>query len=95
MEEKDIEIKGSIVKGIKIDLFKANLVLIKASKGYIMCGYLNMETADKLNDAACLVSGVSTIDEVLNTNIKEASREAKKLGIDKGMPVRKALEKLL
>ncbi len=44
--------------GIKIDMGNANLLLIKADTGFIMCGYLNIETAEKLNDAACIVKGV-------------------------------------
>ncbi|HIE33685.1 MAG TPA: hypothetical protein EYP86_00915, partial [Candidatus Altiarchaeales archaeon] len=44
--------------GIRIELHNANLVLIVGSKGYIMCSYLNMETADRLEDVACIVTGV-------------------------------------
>ncbi|MFN3527815.1 MAG: YunC family protein [Candidatus Altarchaeaceae archaeon] len=71
--------------GIKIDMGNANLLIIKGKKGYIMCGYLNIETANKLNDVACIVKGVKNFDDVLNSEIVEISEKAKEIGIKVGM----------
>lgn len=80
--------------GFSIRLQNANLVLIAAKKGYIMCGYLNLKIADKFNDAACIVRGVSNTKDMLSKNIEDVSKAARILGIKKGMPVQEALLKL-
>ncbi|OQX20552.1 MAG: hypothetical protein BWK75_04715 [Candidatus Altiarchaeales archaeon A3] len=78
--------------GIKIDVGNANLLLIKADKGFIMCGYLDVETAEKLNDAACIVRGVKNFDDMLNAKIVKTTTKAKELGIKDGMSGKDALE---
>jgi len=60
-----------------------------------MCGYLNMETAEKLGDAACMVRGVKTVDDLLNAKIVEMTSKAKQFGIEMGMTGRETLEKLV
>ena len=61
---------------MKISLQKASLILIKSNNGYIMCGYLNMDIANKLGDIAAKVTGVQTIDEALDATIVELSDNA-------------------
>jgi uncharacterized protein YunC (DUF1805 family) len=95
MEIKDILIKNKIAKGIEVPLGHANLVLLTAKKGYIMCGYLSLETAEKLGDAACIVRGVSTVEQLLNAKIVDLTSKAKKLKIKTGITAKKALEKLI
>ena len=63
MVTKEIKVKNSIFKGIELDLCNsAKLLVITGNKGYIMCGYLNINTAQKREDVACIVTGVKTID---------------------------------
>ena len=57
-----------------------------------MCGYLNINTAQKRNDVACIVTGVKTIEDILNSNIVALTAKAQELGISMNMPVKKALE---
>ena len=71
--------------GFLIDLGAAPLVLIKAKKGYVMCGYLNIGAANKLGDIAGRVTGVKTFDDVLNSVVVEVSENAKKIGLKEGM----------
>ncbi|CEG11786.1 conserved hypothetical protein [groundwater metagenome] len=78
--------------GIKIDMGNANLLLIKADKGFIMCGYLDMETAEKLKDAACIVKGVKNFDDMLNGKIVKVTTNARELGIKEGMSGKDALK---
>ena len=94
MDKRIIELDNGDVIGYDIDLGNAPLVLIKARKGYVMCGYLNMDIADKLGDIAGKVTGVKTIDDALNANIIEVSEKAKKKGLKTGMKVKDFLNKL-
>ncbi|MFH1403027.1 MAG: DUF1805 domain-containing protein [Candidatus Altiarchaeota archaeon] len=77
-----------------INLGPHNLVLLKARKGYVMCGLLNMETAEKLGHTACTVTGVNTPEDALNAKIKACTSKASQLGIKKGMTCRQALKLL-
>ncbi len=93
MITKEIKIKNTIFKGIELELSKeSNLLVITGDKGYIMCGYLNINTAQKRNDVACIVTGVKTIEDILNSNIVALTAKAQELGISMNMPVKKALE---
>ena len=95
MITKDITINETVFKAVQIDLSdKGKLLMIIGKKGYIMCGYLNINTAQKLGDVACMVTGVKTIEDVLNSNIVALTAEAQKLGIIMGMPVKEVLQKL-
>lgn len=66
-----------------------NMILIQCKKGYLMCGYLNMDAAEKFGDAAVLVGGAD-FEEVLDNPIKAMTSEARKLGITDGMTGREA-----
>ncbi len=93
MIEKEIKIKNSIFKGIELDLCDSSkLLVITGKKGYIMCGYLNINTAQKRDDVACIVTGVKTIEDILNSKIVALTAKAQSLGISMNMEVRKALE---
>lgn len=64
------------------------LILIKGDKGFVMCGYLNIDVAEKLNAAAAVVSGVNSFDDVLNADIKAATKKAIELGVSPGRKVK-------
>ena len=89
-----IKIGNNIALGVNLELQNANLIVIKAEKGYIMCGYLSMETANKLDDVAAIVKGVKNFDAVLKAKIVEVSDSAKEIGIKEGMTGKEALEKM-
>ncbi|MDM8568231.1 DUF1805 domain-containing protein [Thiotrichales bacterium HSG1] len=75
----------------KIDL-KLPLLIIKGSKGFLACGYVNVETCNKTGEVCAIVSGVKTHDDMLNTDIKFVSDKAKELGITEGMASAEAIE---
>ncbi|MFH1055231.1 MAG: DUF1805 domain-containing protein [Candidatus Altiarchaeota archaeon] len=75
-----------------IPLQNANLVLIKADRGYIMCGLLNIESAERLGQAACMVTGVKTAEDALKAQVKACTTAAKQVGIKEGMTGQQALE---
>ena len=88
-EIEKIDIGGKSLHGMKSTLPDAPpLLLIKGAKGYVMCGYLNIEVAEKLGSAAAMVSGVKTFDDVLNAQIKAATTKAKALGVEPGKVVK-------
>ena len=86
--------KGSAI-GLKMDMEHAPLLAIRAGCGFVMCGYLNMDIADKLGDVAVRVTGVKSFEDVLNAKAVDVSESAKRLGITVGMPAREALNKML
>ena len=81
--------------GLKVRMPNANLLLILGEKGYVMCGYLNLEAADRMGDAAAIVSGVSTFSDVLKAEVKSCTKKAMELGVKEGMSGAQALEILM
>lgn len=92
IETRELRINGTKVRGLKVDLHGTPLLLMVAPKGYIMCGYLNLETAEKLGQAAAIVKGVKSFDDVLNAKIVQITSGARKLGVLEGMSGREALK---
>jgi uncharacterized protein YunC (DUF1805 family) len=95
MNKKIIELDKGQVEGFRIDLDNAPLILVKAKRGYVMCGYLNINAANKLGDIAGRVTGVKSFEDVLNAEIVEISDNAKKIGLTVGMKGKDFLNKLM
>ena len=95
MKRFDVKLQNGTAAGYEIQLIKASLVLVLTKKGFVMCGYLNIATADKLGDVAAVVRGVATVDELLIAKVQEVSEAAKKIGIEIGMTGESALEKMM
>ena len=90
-----IKINDKSVLGLKVELPNSPpLLLMVGEKGFVMCGYLNMEAAEKLQTAAAMVSGVKSFQDVLEAEIKTATSKAKELGVNPGMKGQEALKKL-
>ena len=95
MMKKIILLEKGEVTGYSIDLGKAPLLLIQAKKGYVMCGYLNMNTANKMGDIAGKVTRVKSFDDMLNAEVVEVSENAKLIGLTQGMNGKDFLNALL
>lgn len=89
-----IPLESGPALGFHLFLGKAPLLVVATSNGYVMCGYLNMETANKLGDCAGRVTGVSTIEALLEAKINAVSDAAKARGLHEGMPAREFLNSL-
>lgn len=76
---------------LELKLLDKKLIVLRGSKGYIMCGYLNLKAAEKFKECAAKITGISTIREALRANIHSCTQPAKRLGIYKGQPVKEAL----
>jgi uncharacterized protein YunC (DUF1805 family) len=95
METKHLHLERGIAVGILVEMPTAPLLIIKAKRGYVMCGYLNMSAANKLGDVAGRVTGVKSFDDVLAAKVVEASDKAKELGGRDGMTGREFLNALM
>ncbi len=94
MEAREIEVNGKKITGLEVELHGAPLLLLIAPKGYVMCGYLNIETAEKLGQAAAIVTGVKSFDDVLCAKGVEVTTGARRLGVKEGMLGREALKRM-
>lgn len=89
---KKIKVGKKYIQALSVNLFKRNLVLLRGSKGYVMCGYLNLAVAKKFNDLAVKIVGVDTIEEAIRAKVHSCSRPALKIGIYKGQPIKDVLK---
>lgn len=86
---------GNGVVGLEITLPNSPpLVLLVGRKAFVMCGYLNIELAEKLGAPCVRVTGVKSVEDVLEKEVKEVTTKAKDLGIFPGLKVRDVLNKL-
>jgi len=91
-----VKLEEKACMGLRVDLpGSPPLVLIIAEKGFIMCGFLNVETAERLDVAAAMVSGVKTFEDILNAQVKAATPKAKSLGVETGMKGSEALRHIM
>ena len=88
---EELTINGTSFQAARIPLPTSAILVIQGKRGILGCGYLSIETADKLGHALAVVTGVSTYDEMLNATVKKVSAAAEELGVEVGMSGRNAL----
>jgi len=88
---EQINLEKGCGTGLKMDMEHAPLLVIRAGCGFVMCGYLNIEIANKLGDVAVRVTGVRSFEDVLKAKAVDVSEAAKKRGITVGMSAQDAL----
>ncbi|MCQ1534724.1 DUF1805 domain-containing protein [Methanosarcina sp. KYL-1] len=91
---EQIRLENGCALGLRFEMQKYPLLLIRAEKGFLMCGYLDVKAAEALGDAAAKVKGVQNFEDVLEARIVEATPAARELGVEPGMTGREALEKM-
>ena len=79
------------VDQLRIDL-KLPLLIQRGSRGFLACGYIDVETTNKTSEACAIVRGVSDFDDMLEAAVVAVSEEAEKLGVHVGMTGSEALE---
>jgi uncharacterized protein YunC (DUF1805 family) len=88
-----VKVDGKTCQGMHVDLPESPpLLLIIADKGFVMCGFLNIEAAEKLGVVAAMVSGVRSFEDVLNAPVRAITSRAKSLGVEAGMKGAEALK---
>ena len=90
-----LSIQGRKVLGIRINLGNAPLLIVKGDKGYLMCGYLNINVAEKLGDVAAVITGVKEFKDMLEGEVRYVTSKARELGIHEGVKGYEALKRLL
>lgn len=91
---KEIRVAGVRCSAVRVDLPGAPLLLIVAPKGYLMCGYLNVEVAERLGQAAATVTGVRSFEDMLGARVVRATARARELGVVEGMTGEEALRRM-
>ncbi|MGN7358186.1 YunC family protein [Paenibacillus sp. SAF-054] len=85
--------------GVEVKLPKTTLLTISTSRGYIMCGALDVGLLnDRLGDRKIIAGravGVKTLNQLLEAPLESVTKEAAALGIIPGMPGHEALLKML
>ena len=87
-----IRVGNSYIEAIAVKLLTKNFLLLRGSKGYIMCGYLNLAVAKKFKDIAAKIVGVATIKDALKAQIHSCTPAARKAGIKPNQPVKETLK---
>ena len=89
---EQVEVGGRKALGVRVELpGSPPLLIIVAERGFVMCGFLNVEAAERLGVAAAMVSGVKTFEDVLEAEVRAATSRARALGVEEGMRGREAL----
>lgn len=94
IEIETVPVGSKTFQYVKIGMNNAPLVLLKGKVGYVMCGYLNMDAAEKLGDVAVRVTGVSDLESVLGANVASVTSKAAELGVKQGQRVSEILSML-
>ncbi len=91
-----LEIDGKTAVGLKVDLPNSPpLLAIIARTGFVMCGFLSVEVAEKFNVAAAVVSGVKNFEDVLKAEVKTATSKARLMGVKLGITGKEAIKAFL
>ena len=92
IEIEKLEVEGKAFLGLRVEMpGTPPMLLLLGERGFIMCGYLNIEVAEKLGAAAAVVTGVNTFEDVLNAEIKAATSKGESLGLKPGKIVREVI----
>ncbi|MCO5381986.1 MAG: DUF1805 domain-containing protein [Methanosarcina barkeri] len=91
---EQIRLEGGYALGLRFEMQKYPLLVIRAEKGFLMCGYLNVNAAETLGDTAAKVKGVQSFEDMLKAQVVEVTQLARELGIKPGMTGRETLEKM-
>lgn len=91
-----LKIDDKVAIGSKVGLPDSpTLLMVTEQSELVMCGFLNMDMAGKLDVAAAMVSDVRNCDDVLRAEIEAATSKAQIKGIAVGMKGKEAVKLLL
>lgn len=81
-------------ENIRIELARP-LLIMKGSRGFLACGYISVETANRTGEACAIVTGVNDFDDMRKAAVVAVSQAASGLGINIGDSGAVALTKLI
>jgi uncharacterized protein YunC (DUF1805 family) len=82
-----VNIRGKEYEFFSYSMGTAPLLILRGSRGYVMCGYLNLEAAEKLGDTAVRATGVKDLETLLKANVAGVTGKARSIGISEGQKV--------
>ena len=83
---RSLKVLDKTCMGLRVELPDSPpLLLMVAEKGFVMCGFLNIDVAEKLGVAAAVVSGVRSFEDVLDAQVGSVTSRAKALGVTERM----------
>jgi uncharacterized protein YunC (DUF1805 family) len=82
-----LTLDGIDFEAVHIPTERTNILLIKAAGGFLACGYFDVNVANRVGDAAAIVTGVKTLEQMLEAPIVRAETA----GVRPGMTGREAL----
>lgn len=86
---------GRDLVGLEVSLPNSPpLVVLLGRRAFVACGFLNIEVAERFGVPCARVTGVRSVEDVLEREISEATTKAKELGILPGLKVKDVLDKL-
>lgn len=89
---EELKVANKKVLGIKVDLPNSPpLLLIVGGKGFVMCGFLNVDAAERVGATAVMVTGVKDFSDVLTAKVKAVTSKAQALGVKRGMMGKEAV----
>lgn len=94
IQVESVVIDGNPFEFMKMDMGNAPLVVLKGRKGFVMCGYLNLEASQKIGDLSVRVTGVKDLETVLASTVAGMSEKAAVAGIKEGQKVSEILHLL-
>jgi uncharacterized protein YunC (DUF1805 family) len=71
---------------------KLPLLILKGSKGVLACGYLSVETFNKTGEAAAIVTGVKTFEDMAGAAVSKVSQAGEQVGLRIGMTGAQVME---
>jgi len=92
---KQVEVDGKRLTGVEIYLPNAPpLIILRGEKGFAMCGYLDMSVVDELGLIAVKVTGVRSVEDMLEKPVSSVSAKARENGLREGLRVRDIINNL-
>ncbi len=89
-----IKVDGRNFDAYTIKTTNASMLIIRGGRGMLACGYVKLETADRLGDILAVVSGVNSYADMLEKPVVGVSKSAAAIGIKVGMSGEDALRLL-
>ena len=86
-----VTIAGKSFDGVLMPTEHSVVIIVRGARGMLACGYLSVDTANRLGDALVLVRGVRSYDDVQQAVVREVSHKARELGVEDGMTGAQAL----
>lgn len=96
IEVSPLRIGEKTAMGLRVELPDSPpLLMIIGQTGFVGCGFINIDAAEKLNVAVATVTGVKSFEDVLNAEVKAVTSKAQTMGVRVGMRGKEAVKLLL